>query len=93
MADVKDDPTLPHWVVLVMLDGTVILCKDPSISTGRDIMVPRVKKGGQVEVAWMTTPDSECKELHADYIKPSVHVHYIRYFEVHPPTLEGAVIH
>lgn len=76
------------------------------MAAGMSIKVPRKVNGG-VEVAFLEMADRECNEVKADYIPlknrhlaskdfakvESVHVHYIRYFEVHPPTLEGATVH
>lgn len=85
---VEEDPSLPHWVLFFMLDGTRILSTSPRVATGVSVMVPRLING-KVEVAFLELADRECKALETG----SVHIHYIRYFEVHPPTFEGARVH
>ncbi len=80
---------LPHWIVFTMLDGTVVLATVPIVSE-KSIKAPRINNGA-VEVAFLECVDRECKDLRIE--EAGVHVHFIRYFEVHPFTLEGAVIH
>lgn len=75
-------------LVIFLLDGSVLLSRDLKMATEVSVRVPHVRNG-VVEVAFLERVDRMYKTMRTN----SVHIHFIRYVEVHPPTLEGATIH
>lgn len=86
MSDPHED--LPHWIVFRMLNGTVFISKEP-MKIVRSLIIPVEVYTGRVEMCFMELADDRCQDLYVN----GVHVHYMRYFEIHPPTFEGATVH